>query len=182
MFGMLSVMYGSKHFSSTLAMTERSDMGLCELPRFVSLFGLGMGMMFASFQVCGMMLWFNDMLSSFVRYASPRGPMCLRCLMFMLLGPVELLFLLCCIASWTCLMVNVMVCVCSLRIFLSVMRFDLFVFRVSVFVNCLLNAFAISLGVVAVLLLNVIVLFLGCVGFLFERPLMVFQSVCVFVL
>ena len=65
--------------------------------------------------------------------------------MFILLGPVELLFLLCCIASWTCLVVNVMVCVCSLRTILSVIRFDLFVLRV---VNCLLNAFAISLGVV----------------------------------
>ena len=98
MFGMLSVMYGSKHFSSTLTMTERSDMGLCELPRFVSLFGLGMGMMFASFHVCGMMLWFNDMLSSF---ASPRGPMCLRCLMFMShfrLGPTSHCCTLCCSA------------------------------------------------------------------------------------
>ena len=33
--------------------------------------------------------------------ASPRGPMCFRCLMFNLSGPCELLFLLCFIASWT---------------------------------------------------------------------------------
>ena len=36
-----------------------------------------------------------------VRNASPRGPMCFRCLIFNLSGPCELLFLLCFIASWT---------------------------------------------------------------------------------
>ena len=36
-----------------------------------------------------------------VRNASPRGPMCFRCLIFSLSGPCELLFLLCFIASWT---------------------------------------------------------------------------------
>ena len=36
-----------------------------------------------------------------VRNASPRGPKCFRCMMFNLSGPCELLFLLCCIASWT---------------------------------------------------------------------------------
>ena len=30
-----------------------------------------------------------------VRNASPRGPMCFRCLIFSLSGPCELLFLLC---------------------------------------------------------------------------------------
>ena len=33
------------------------------------------------------------------RNASPRGPMCFRCLIFSLSGPCELLFLLCFIAS-----------------------------------------------------------------------------------
>ena len=41
------------------------------------------------------MLLFSDMLYMLVRYASPSGPMCLRC-------PVELLFLLCFIATLTC--------------------------------------------------------------------------------
>ena len=36
-----------------------------------------------------------------LRNASPRGPMCFRCLMFNLSGPCKLLFLLCFIASWT---------------------------------------------------------------------------------
>ena len=38
-------------------------------------------------------MWlFSDMLYMFVRYASPSGPMGLRCLMLTLSGPVELLF------------------------------------------------------------------------------------------
>ena len=45
---------------------------------------------------------FNDIPGSLlVRNASPRGPMCFRCLIFNLSGPCELLFLLCFIASWT---------------------------------------------------------------------------------
>ena len=39
-------------------------------------------------------IWLNP-------FASPRGPMCFRCLIFNLSGPCELLFLLCFIASWT---------------------------------------------------------------------------------
>ena len=40
-------------------------------------------------------------LNILVRNASPRGPMCFRCLIFNLSGPCELLFLLCFIASLT---------------------------------------------------------------------------------
>ena len=35
------------------------------------------------------MLLFSDMLCMLVRYASPSGPMCLRCLRLTLSGPVE---------------------------------------------------------------------------------------------
>ena len=59
------------------------------------------------------MLLFSDMLYMLVRYASPSGPMWLRCLMLTLSGPVELLFLLCFIATWTCVVVSVMLVVCS---------------------------------------------------------------------
>ena len=48
---------------------------------------------------------FSDMLYMLVRYASPSGPMCLRCLMLTLSGPVEL-FLLCFISTWTCVVVR----------------------------------------------------------------------------
>ena len=66
------------------------------------------------------MLLFSDML---VRYVSPSGPMCLRCLMFTLSGPVELLFLLCFIATWTCVVVSDMLVVCSLSVFLYICLF-----------------------------------------------------------
>ena len=41
------------------------------------------------------MLLFSDVLYMLVRYASPSSPLCLRCLMLTLSGPVELLVLLC---------------------------------------------------------------------------------------
>ena len=49
----------------------------------------------------------------------------------------------------------------------------------TVFVNCLLNQFAISLGVVFILLFNVMEVFSvgGCS--LLDRPCMVFQRICV---
>ena len=53
----------------------------------------------------------------FVRYCSPCLPMSLRCLMLMLSGPVELLFLLFLMAVCTC-SVAMIICVgCSLRTF-----------------------------------------------------------------
>ena len=47
------------------------------------------------------MFLLRAVLNILVRNASPRGPMCFRCLIFNLSGPCELLFLLCFIASWT---------------------------------------------------------------------------------
>ena len=51
MCGMLFVMYGSSSFSSVFAITERSELGLYDVPMFMSLFGFGIGMIFASFHV-----------------------------------------------------------------------------------------------------------------------------------
>ena len=65
------------------------------------------------------MLLFSDVLYILMRYASPSGPMCFMCLMLTLSDPVELLFLLCFIAAWTCVVVSVMLVVCSLSVFLS---------------------------------------------------------------
>ena len=62
---------------------------------------------------------FSDMLYMLVRYTSPSGSMCWRCLILTLSGPVELLYLLCLIATWTCAVVRVMLVVCSLSVFLS---------------------------------------------------------------
>ena len=48
---MLFVMYGSSVFSSVFAITERSEIGLYDVPMFMSLFGFGIHMMFANFHV-----------------------------------------------------------------------------------------------------------------------------------
>ena len=63
--------------SPVSAITERRDMGLYEV------------------------FLLRAVLYILGRIASPRGPMCFRCLIFNLSGPCELLFLLCFIASWT---------------------------------------------------------------------------------
>ena len=44
------VMYGRITFSSVFVITDRRDIGLYDVPMLMSLFGLGIGMMFASFQ------------------------------------------------------------------------------------------------------------------------------------
>ena len=92
---------------------------------------------------------FSDVLYMLVRYASPSGPMCLRCLVLTLSGPVEL-FLLCFIAAWTCVVVSIMLVVCSLSVSLSMCLFVLCVLCLTVLVNCLFSAFAICVGEVSV--------------------------------
>ena len=84
--------------------------------------------------------------------------------------PVELLFFLCFIASWTCIVVSIILVVYSLCVFLSLC---------CVLENYLLNAFAICVGKVNVFFLKGIVLFVGCSVFLLANPCMVFQSVYV---
>ena len=49
MFGMFCVMYGRITFSSVFAITYRMDIGLYDVPMLMSLLGLGIGMMLASF-------------------------------------------------------------------------------------------------------------------------------------
>ena len=80
----------------------------------MSLFGLGIGIMLANFHMWGIMFLLRAVVYMLVRKVSPRGPMCFRCLMLRLSGPTELLFLLCCIASWTWVVVRVIVCLGSL--------------------------------------------------------------------
>ena len=86
-----------------LAITEGMDMGPCEMPLTMSLLGFGMGStcMLSNFHMCGIMLVLRAVLNILVSNASERWSMCFRCLMFILSGPCELLFLLCFVASWT---------------------------------------------------------------------------------
>ena len=83
------------------------------------------------------------------------------------------------IAAWTCVVVSVMLVVCSFSVFLSMCLFVLCVFCLTVLVNCFLNVLPICVGEVKVFSLKVIVLFLGCVVFLLANPCIVFQRVCV---
>ena len=76
-------------------------MDLYEVPLSMSLLGFGKGTMLANFHMCGIILVLRAVFNMLVRNASPRGPMCFRCLKFNLSGPFELLFFLCFIASLT---------------------------------------------------------------------------------
>ena len=76
-FGMFAVMSGRRLFPSVLAITERRDIGLYEVPLSMALLGFGMGTMLANFHMCGIMLLLRVVLNILVRKASPRGPMCL---------------------------------------------------------------------------------------------------------
>ena len=58
--------------------------------------------MLANFHMCGIMLVLRAVFNMLVRNASPRGPMCFRCLMFNLSGHCELLFLLCSVCLVCC--------------------------------------------------------------------------------
>ena len=71
-------------FSSVFAITERRDVGLYEVPWYVSLLGFGIGTMLANFHMGGIMLVLREIFNMLVRDASPRWPMCFRCLMFIL--------------------------------------------------------------------------------------------------
>ena len=51
------------------------------MPLSMSLLGFGMGPMLANFHICGIMLVLREVFNMLVRNVSPRGPMCLRCLL-----------------------------------------------------------------------------------------------------
>ena len=75
-------------------------------------------------------------------------------------------------------MTNVMLYYCNLCDALLMDMFVLCVACLTVFVNCLVNQFAICLGVVDILLLNVMEMYSVCGGYLLDRPCMVFQRMC----
>ena len=69
-------------------------MGLYEIPLSMSLLGFEIATMLANFHMCGIMVLLRAVLKMLVRNASPRVPMCFRCLMCSLSVPGELLFCL----------------------------------------------------------------------------------------
>ena len=105
-----------------------------EVPFSMSLFGCGLRTMLANFHMCGIMLVLRAVFNMLVKNASPGGHMCFKCLMFNLSGPCELLFLLCFIASWTWVVVSVMLYPCILCVALLMDLFVLYVACLIVFV------------------------------------------------
>ena len=148
----------------------------------MSLCGFGMGMVLPLFHMCGMLFVLSTVLYRWVRCRMAIGPRCLRCLMLMLSGPVELLFRCCCSAACVCVVVMFMSSLRSFLVCLSVFLFVLCVLCVMFVVNCLLKCCAFCLSVIAILELKVMVLL--CCGFVFVlfSPAMVFHSLCGFVL
>ena len=147
-----------------------------------SLFGFGMGMIFAVFQVLGIVLVFNDLLYMCVRRESALVLRCLRCLTLILSGPVELLFLACLMACVVLSMVIWMGVVFRALVFLSILRLLGFVLWVTMFVNWMLKDSAFCLCVRAVPVLNVMVVLAGCGGFLLFSPAIVCHRMFVLVL
>ena len=133
-------------------------MGLYEVPLSMSLLGFGMGTMLANFHMCGIMLVLRAVFNMLVRNASPRGPMCFRCLLDLSCSECDVISL-----YFMCCSVNGSVCLVCL----------------TVFVNCLVKQFAMCLGVVAILLLNVMDVFSVGGGTLLNRPCVVFQRILI---
>ena len=95
------------------------------------------------------------------------------------IGPCGVVVFAMFFAAWTCVVVSVMLVVCSLSVLLSMCLLVLCVLCLTVLVNRLLNEPAICVGDVIVFSLKVIELFLGCVGVLLDNPCIIFQRVCV---
>ena len=70
------------------AITERRDMGLYERPLSVSLLDFGIWTMLANFPCVRYYVFIKSSLNILVRNVSQRGPMCFRCLIFNLSGPI----------------------------------------------------------------------------------------------
>ena len=118
----------------------------------------------------------RTVLNILVRNASPRGPICFRCLMFSLsTGQLVVIFaLFYCLLdlrSGECDVLSLYVLCCSVN--------GSVCFVCCVFVNCLVKQFSICLGVFAILLLNDMDLLSVVGGALLDRPCMVFQRMCV---
>ena len=74
---------------------------------------------------------------------------------------------------------SVMLYPCVLCVTLLMVLFVVCVACLTVFVNCLVKQFAMSLDVVAILVMNVMDVFIVGGGALLDRPCMVFQRMCV---
>ena len=87
--------------SRVLAMGERSAIGLYDVLLFLFLLGLRMGIIFAVFHVCGIMLVFSALLYRRVSAAIAVGPRCFMCVFERLSGPADFLGFACFMAVLT---------------------------------------------------------------------------------
>ena len=71
-----TAMYGESP-SPVSTITERSDMGMCEMPLSMSLLEFRMGTMLANFHMFGIMLLLRAVLNIVLRNASPGDSTCL---------------------------------------------------------------------------------------------------------
>ena len=135
---MLFVMYVINILSSGFFLL-RGVRWVCMMCRCSCLLGFGIGMILASSHVCGMMLLFNYTLYMLVRYGSPIGTICLKCLMLILSGPVEFFYVFIVFPLRLEFEVTAIVVVCSLCV--------PYLWVCLCFVHeCLLNAFIICVG------------------------------------
>ena len=119
---------------------------------------------------------FRERLKIAVRYVSAVTPRCLRCLIFMLSGPVEL-FSACLIASEVCSIVICMGVDFSLLVNLSMILYLRCELCYTWFMDCSLKCSAFCLSLIAVLLSKVMVMLGVCGCFLCARPFK-FSKVC----
>ena len=68
--------------------------------------------------MCEVLFLLRAVLNILVRNASPRGPMCFRCLIFNLSGPCELLYVACLTVFVNCLVKQYAMCVAVVAILL----------------------------------------------------------------
>lgn len=105
-----SVMCGVMLFRTSLSSIFdgllRSDMGLYEAGSVGVLLGFRMGIILASFQVLGILLFVSEKLKMFVRVLMACGPRCLRCRYDIPSGPVEVVFFVRLMASTVMAVVN----------------------------------------------------------------------------
>ena len=97
--GMCAEMLFRTSLSSIFAGVQSNAMGLYEAGSVGDLFGFRIGIILASFQVLGMLLFVSEKLKMSVRALMPCGPRCFRCKFDIPSGPVEEVFLVARMAS-----------------------------------------------------------------------------------
>ena len=110
-------------------------MGLYEMPLSISLLGFGMRTMLPNFHMSGIMLLLRTVLNMLVRNTSPGGPMCLGAYCLVCQHPVCCYFSLCFIASWTWVVVCVVLYSSTVCVALLMDLFILCVACLTVFVG-----------------------------------------------